>query len=650
MEETNMRKQLDIFKPDFKFFYPDLYWQRKNNRSLMCDTSFTMGVNEVVKNSTIFAVSVIGATLSVTQPFIGATFATTSYILPIIWPSTGADSAQSFLCAAENLINEKLAFFVNEQAQSRFNGLKNTVDLFNTSMIHYIKNPNSTNYTYVISQFTATNTTFAVSMPLFQVRGYEVLLLPLFTQAANLYLLFLRDAIAFFKKYRSTLSNMQKISDLNTNRLKDLISEYTDYCVKIYHEGLQMMNAPKKQANLTNRLRYPWVNWKGSFFPQPDRNAHEGIESWNLMNDYRRTYTLTVLDFLPLWDTYSQPYFSFPGVRLSLTRELYTSARGKSTFHPQTPHMRTRKEIEKAIVRPPHLVTWLEDATINLRNYKQYPLSGVDTLHYLSGYLNKVQYNTIGFPGSMSCSIYDYPIFKNEMVLNAEGYVGNIKFFNQANELINQCGDPSANNFIFIHSIPDSKEVESSFSSEFLNTLSDIRGGIPYQNEFYNNDSNGHLDYISLGWLHPSLDRFNTLLVDKVVQISAVRGNALLGEASVIKGPGSTGGDLIKLGEKGGIKIPITLPNNVQQYALRIRCAHKYEKGLLQIETDFRDTIMYIPYNPNFDESLHYNSFQLIDASKDFIIIPENKYLTLSLYNLGTEIILDKIELIPYLS
>ncbi|MGQ7115522.1 hypothetical protein ACUOFC_61510, partial [Escherichia sp. TWPC-MK] len=84
--------------------------------------------------------------------------------------------------AAENLINEKLTFFVNEQAQSRFNGLKNTVDLFNTSTIHYINNPNSTNYTYVISQFTATNTTFAASMPLFQVRGYEVLLLPLFTQ------------------------------------------------------------------------------------------------------------------------------------------------------------------------------------------------------------------------------------------------------------------------------------------------------------------------------------------------------------------------------------------------------------------------------------------------------------------------------------
>ncbi|MGQ7114947.1 hypothetical protein ACUOFC_56460, partial [Escherichia sp. TWPC-MK] len=55
---------------------------------------------------------------------------------------------------------------------------------------------------------------------------------------------------------------------------------------------------------------------------------------------------------------------------------------------------------------------------------------------------------------------------------------------------------PSANNFIFIHSIPDSKEAESSFSSEFLNTLSDIRGGIPYQNEFYNDDSNGHLDDI----------------------------------------------------------------------------------------------------------------------------------------------------------
>ncbi|MGQ0515175.1 insecticidal delta-endotoxin Cry8Ea1 family protein, partial [Bacillus sp. D-CC] len=76
-------------------------------------------------------------------------------------------------------------------------------------------------------------------MAILQVRGYEVLLLPLFTQAANLYLLFLRDAIAFFKKYLSTLSNMQKISDLNTNHLKDLISEYTDSRVKIYHEGLQ---------------------------------------------------------------------------------------------------------------------------------------------------------------------------------------------------------------------------------------------------------------------------------------------------------------------------------------------------------------------------------------------------------------------------
>ncbi|MGG5736870.1 delta endotoxin C-terminal domain-containing protein [Bacillus cereus group sp. IBL03679] len=159
--------------------------------------------------------------------------------------------------------------------------------------------------------------------------------------------------------------------------------------------------------------------------------------------------------------------------------------------------------------------------------------------------------------------------------------------------------------------------------------------------------------YYSYGWTHVSADHNNLIDTQKITQIPAVKGYMLTGDADVIKGPGSTGGDLVQLRSGGLVRIKVTLPTNGPAYRMRIRYANNSPASLgvdchfpgNTLESDQYD----IPATYT-GGNLTYNAF----AYQDTLLLPATTnervaeiYVSSSFNSSNNKIIIDKIEFIP---
>ncbi|PFY41180.1 delta endotoxin C-terminal domain-containing protein [Bacillus toyonensis] len=162
---------------------------------------------------------------------------------------------------------------------------------------------------------------------------------------------------------------------------------------------------------------------------------------------------------------------------------------------------------------------------------------------------------------------------------------------------------------------------------------------------------------LTYGWTHVSADRTNTIETEKITQIPAVKGRKL--EGDVIKGPGSTGGDLVKLYPVYGrnqLQIYLNIPartNNISGYKIRIRYASKQSTDIgveleRTINPQWRRSTILATYS---GDNLTYNSFSYHDVleidSQESAHLANLRIRKVTDYSAGTEITLDKIEFIP---
>ncbi|UFH57239.1 insecticidal delta-endotoxin Cry8Ea1 family protein [Spirosoma sp. KNUC1025] len=212
-------------------------------------------------------------------------------LLGIFWPNTQVDIWGQIKAQVEALVDQKITDQVYQQVSEDLQGLKSTMTLY----LNELKNGDAKN---ILIQWSSTRNAFVIALPHFQSKGYEVLLLPLFAQFANMYLALLRDGVAFGQSWgRTPADNTQDIADL-----KKAIDDFVKYC---------QVWVPAGHDQVANKA--PSTIYDG--------------EPYRTINRYDRHMTLTVSDFVEVWNYFDVTIFP-NGKKAMLDREIYTDPYG----------------------------------------------------------------------------------------------------------------------------------------------------------------------------------------------------------------------------------------------------------------------------------------------------------------------------------
>ena len=164
-----------------------------------------------------------------------------------------------------------------------------------------------------LNQFDAAHSSLDLALPDFQLKGQEVVLLPLYTQAVNAHLAFLRHGYLNCMSWPNTGNiNMKLWQAQVLADLQKAIAAAVKYVPPIYASGLAdaKTNAPVAGVPVSAG------GTRGS-----------GAARFNYINDYIRETTLAVLDYAELWPFFDPVAYPNP-VKHSYTRYLYGTAFG----------------------------------------------------------------------------------------------------------------------------------------------------------------------------------------------------------------------------------------------------------------------------------------------------------------------------------
>ncbi|MGG1153052.1 delta endotoxin C-terminal domain-containing protein, partial [Bacillus wiedmannii] len=184
-------------------------------------------------------------------------------------------------------------------------------------------------------------------------------------------------------------------------------------------------------------------------------------------------------------------------------------------------------------------------------------------------------------------------------------------------------------------------------------TYEPIRSNSPYGWTEYT-----QLGALALGWTHESVDPKNTMEVDKITRIPAVKAYDIgaSGPGQVIKGPGSTGGDLVSLSYNTSMKVRLTTPYTTQKKTYRVRIRYA-STGNTQMYVK-RESTTTSPIAQTFNVpqtysggALTYQTFKYFDTitiSTSSGITPNDLAFEITIQNQSnTTLIIDQIEFIP---
>lgn len=566
-------------------------------------------------------------------PFAGKIASLYSFILGELWPK-GKSQWEIFMEHVEELIDQKISTYARNIALADLKGLGDALAVYHESLESWIKNRNNARATSVVkSQYIALELLFVQKLPSFAVSGEEVPLLPIYAQAANLHLLLLRDASVFGKEWG--LSNSQ-ISTFY-NRQVERTSDYSDHCVKWYSTGL-------------NNLR--------------GTNA----ESWVRYNQFRKDMTLMVLDLIPLFPSYDTLVYPIKTTS-QLTREVYTDAIG--TVHPNASFASTTwynnnapsfSAIESAVVRNPHLLDFLEQVTI-------YSLlsrwSNTQYMNMWGGH--RLEFRTIGgvlnnsTQGSTNTSINPVTLpFTSRDVYRTESLAGLNLFLTQPVNGVPRVDfhwkfatlPIASDNFYYPGYAGIGTQLQDS-----ENELPPETTGQPNYESYSHRLSHiglisaSHVKALVYSWTHRSADRTNTIEPNSITQIPLVKAFNLSSGAAVVRGPGFTGGDILRrtnTGIFGDIRVNIN-PPFAQRYRVRIRYAsttdlqfHTSINGRAINQGNFSATM-------NRGEDLEYRTFRTVGFTTPFSFSDVQSTFTIGAWNFssGNDVYIDRIEFVP---
>jgi hypothetical protein len=201
----------------------------------------------------------------------------------------------------EALIAQKIADYEYGRVTDALTGLGKVLSDYSQAVTH--------NYTAdeIRGYFISARTQFDAAQPSFMAQGYELLLLPLLAQLANMQLALLRDGVVHGKDWNFSDAD---IADLHTS-LKTQIDTYGSWVDKWYAWGN------------TNVLH-----------PAPRTYSIRETTTWAANNAYVRGMTLGVLDHKFYWSSFD-PTNNPDGKNVPKnTREIYSEPEGTS----HTPH------------------------------------------------------------------------------------------------------------------------------------------------------------------------------------------------------------------------------------------------------------------------------------------------------------------------
>ncbi|AMR88565.1 MULTISPECIES: pesticidal crystal protein Cry1Ab [Bacillus cereus group] len=547
-------------------------------------------------------------------------------LVDIIWGIFGPSQWDAFLVQIEQLINQRIEEFARNQAISRLEGLSNLYQIYAESFREWEADPtNPALREEMRIQFNDMNSALTTAIPLFAVQNYQVPLLSVYVQAANLHLSVLRDVSVFGQRWGFDAATINS----RYNDLTRLIGNYTDYAVRWYNTGLERVWGPDSRD---------WIRY----------------------NQFRRELTLTVLDIVSLFPNYDSRTYPIRTVS-QLTREIYTNP----VLENFDGSFRGSAQGIEGSIRSPHLMDILSSITIYTDAHRGE--------YYWSGH--QIMASPVGFSGPE----FTFPLYGT--MGNAApqqrivAQLGQGVYRTLSSTLYRRPFNIGINNQQL--SVLDGTEFAYGTSSNLPSAVYrksgtvDSLDEIPPQNNnvpprqgfshrlshvsmFRSGFSNSSVSIIRapmFSWIHRSAEFNNIIPSSQITQIPLTKSTNLGSGTSVVKGPGFTGGDILRRTSPGQIstlRVNITAPLS-QRYRVRIRYAST-------TNLQFHTSIDGRPINQgNFSatmssgSNLQSGSFRTVGFTTPFNFSNGSSVFTLSahVFNSGNEVYIDRIEFVP---
>lgn len=632
-------------------------------------------LEQLLRTSIITASGLIWA-LAGFIPIAGDTIAAIGGVVNVLLPGIWSEDTNQQISTVAKLIDTKVDSYAIERADKELEGLKKVMEEYRDAVQIFQQNmkPRSVAAEGVRTQFRILHTAMQQAMPTFRIKNFEVQLLPTYAQVANSHLLILKEIINDGKKYEFDAATIESYY----NDFERSIRQYTNHCVDTYKLGLD--KKATEQANLS-AICYPWTTNAYAQFV-----TYQGIEDLNIILAYKRMMTLLVLDYVALWPSYDpREYPNLNGVKTSLTREIYTNVRGALQiwveYIPDFPYKDDHVFgidqawfIAQYIIRRPHLFQKLENIILEYNEkytpakYELLPgdifptlvspekrepwtLTGMNRFS-LSAIPSQLFESFIGKKDKYTCQLIAPINTVKSWYSGLDGF-GRIECLTKTMESIRdrKCGVKRDVNtdMEFIDEIP----------------FEYTKGCPPHQLCWINAGASGsdareknRINYMGCTWMHPSVDSENTLSNRKITQIPAVMAQHLNANASVITGPGSTGGDLVKLQPNGSLTITFTIPKGLEVCSIRFRCVNTSKYDAVGLNLNMRinnvtvfDTGTLFFENDFYASDLPYQSFQLMNLGevrlREHSATTQKCTLHLSTSEDSPDLLLDKIEFLP---
>ncbi|WP_179865002.1 insecticidal delta-endotoxin Cry8Ea1 family protein [Bacillus toyonensis] len=653
---------------------------------------YTRGQSANISNATSTTIDVTSQILRGSKKLAGSII---KVLIKILWPKGTQQEWENFMDAVEQLIHEKLDTYARNKATADLEGLQRVLSEYIDKLTIYTDDPNAAHAQSLRTQVITTDNLFEYSMPSFAIRDYEMQLLTVYAQAANLHLAFLEDIVRFGDEWGFTPA---EIADFHKS-MKERTDEYTNHCVSKYNKGLE--KAKLLTADLCNHSTYPWTRYnqgwrkeetpncslqqidsceqplnesdeQGTPYMGPERRSideYQKLENWNLYNAYRRDVTLMVLDIVSLWPTYDPKlYPTSYGVTSELTRELYTDIRG--TTYRSDESQNSLDAIEGRMIPQPSLFRWLFGISIKMNQF--IGTGGSDD--WTSGNLMlgmrimwrktlTEQWEGLYFGGGGNLYINLNPLDYAEGITHVNtrqwfeprwfefysgGYDTELKFQNKCGTIEEKSPFWAAGpyNYIYQPGVRTSQIPEHRLS---WMTYEPVRENAPFVYPQYK-----QLGAVALGWTSNSVDQKNAIDLDKITSLPAVKGNEIRGPGSVVRGPGSTGGNLVLLNPTGEVSITVSQPilnkPGAGYYHVRIRYA-AIANGKLNVKrsvnSSTQESVTY-DYKQTTARDLTYSSFQYLEVYDFNPVTTASQFEVLLTNESGGPIYIDKIEFIPF--
>nr|AAK14338.1 insecticidal crystal protein BTRX27 [Bacillus thuringiensis serovar kunthalaRX27] len=547
-------------------------------------------------------------------------------LVDIIWGIFGPSQWDAFLGQIEQLINQRIEEFARNQAISRLEGLSNLYQIYPESFREWEADPtNPALREEMRIQFNDMNSALTTAIPLFAVQNYQVPLLSVYVQAAMVCV-----SGGRFGGPRALSSRFNALNlRIHWTTLSRLIGNCTDHPGYWYNTGL---------GRVWGRDSRDWIRY----------------------NQFRRELTLTVLDIVSLFPNYDSRTYPIRTVS-QLTEEIYTNPvleNFDGSFRGSARGIEGR-------FRSPHLMDILNSITIYTDAHRgEYYWSGHQIMASSVGFSGPEftfpLYGTLGNAApqppigaqtgqgvyrTLSSTLYRRPFYIgiNNQHLSV---LGGVEFAYGTSSYLPSAVYRKRGTVDSLDEIPHQNTTvkpRQGFSHR-LSHVSMFRSG-------FSNSSVSIIRAPMFSWILRSAEFNNIIPSSQITQIPLTKSTNLGSGTSVVKGPGFTGGDILRRTSPGQIstlRVNITAPLS-QRYRVRIRYAST-------TNLQFHTSIDGRPINQGIysatmssGSNLQSGTFRTVGFTTPFNFSNGSSVFTLSahVFNSGNEVYIDRIEFVP---